>query len=267
MNLNLLLNTLVFSSLILWVFMHLTYFVAVIKKDNSIADIFWGIGFIIVAWSSLLFNQNFEIRPLIASSLVTLWGLRLAIYILIRNKNKPEDWRYQQWRKKWGDRWPIMSYLQVFWLQSLFLLIIALPTIFINSCSGPGWVWLDWLGVVVWLFGFVFETIGDYQLYQFKQDPSSKGQVMQSGLWQYTRHPNYFGEASLWWGIWLMAVNIGWGWATVVGPLMIDYLLLGVSGVPLLEKKYEDDPAYQRYQQQTNAFFPNIGQMIVDLIK
>ncbi len=254
-----LLNTYLLTALTLFIFMHLAYYIAVSKKDNSIADIFWGMGFAIVGWASLLLNQNFTARALLATGLVTLWGLRLSIYILIRNKDKPEDWRYQKMRDQWGDSWKIMSYLQVFLLQGIFLLIIASSTIFINTFSQASVIdltWLDWLGSLVWLIGFTFETVGDFQLYQFKQDPANKGKIMKQGLWRYTRHPNYFGEATLWWGIWLMAVNLKWGALTIVSPLLIDYLLLGVSGIPILEKKYEDDPDYQQYRQETNAFFP-----------
>ncbi len=254
-----LINTYLISTAVLFVFLHITYLIAIFKKDNSIADIFWGMGFVIVAWTSLFFNQNFTARALLATIFVTLWGLRLSSYIWIRNRDKPEDWRYKKWREDWGDSWRIRSYLQVFLLQGFFLLIIASSTIFINTFSQAGvsdLTILDGLGALIWLIGFAFETFGDYQLYQFKQDSANKGKVMKQGLWRYTRHPNYFGEATLWWGLWVMAVNLPWGWLTVVSPLWIDYLLLAVSGIPMLEKRYQDNPDYQQYKKETSAFFP-----------
>ncbi len=254
------LSSMLISYLVLAIFLHVAYFLAVRQKNNAIADIFWGMGFVIVAWTSLIYQQNFTARALLATILVTLWGLRLSTYILIRNQGKAEDWRYKKWRKDWGDNWKLRSYLQVFVLQSLILMVIASATVFINTFSLNTQIsdlnWLDWLGVGVWLLGFLFETIGDYQLYQFKQDTNNKGKIMKQGLWRYTRHPNYFGEATLWWGIWLMALNLPWGWLTVISPAMIDYNLLAVSGIPMLEKRYEGNPEFEQYKKETSAFFP-----------
>lgn len=250
-----LLQSLFLALAVMLLHMHLAFFLAVKKEDNSIADIAWGLGFVFIAWSTLFYNQNFNWRPLLATTLVTLWGLRLAWHIWLRNKNKPEDWRYQKWRQDWGENWKVRTYLQVFLLQGFLMLLISLSFIFINVLSGPGLTFLDYLGISIWLIGFMFEAIGDYQLYQFKQDPERKG-IMKAGLWRYTRHPNYFGEATLWWGLFFMALYLKWGFLTLISPLLIDWMLLKVSGLPLLEKRYEGNSEYQKYKNETNAFWP-----------
>ncbi len=237
--------------------MHLACFIALKKEDNSVADIAWGLGFVFIAWSTLMFNQSFNWQALASTILVTLWGLRLAWHIWLRNRNKPEDWRYKKWREDWGKNWKIRTYFQVFLLQGFIMLVIALPIIYLNSVDSTGWQILDTLGVLLWLLGFVFEAVGDYQLYLFKQDPERSG-VMKTGLWRYTRHPNYFGEATLWWGNFLLALNLSQPLTLllVAGPATIDWMLLKVSGIPMLEKRYEGDQDYQQYKQETNAFFP-----------
>jgi steroid 5-alpha reductase family enzyme len=141
-------------------------------------------------------------------------------------------------------------------LQGLLMIIIAIPVTRISIAEPSSLTLLDLLGVLVWVTGFLFEAIGDYQLLQAKKDPANKGKIMRTGLWQYTRHPNYFGEVLLWWGMYLIALSVPGGWSTIIGPLTITFLILKVSGIPLLEKKYEGNADFDEYKRTTNAFFP-----------
>jgi steroid 5-alpha reductase family enzyme len=193
---------------------------------------------------------------MLVSGMVILWGLRLAIYIFIRNRGKKEDFRYAKWRKDWGKSWILRSYLQVFILQGFFMLSIAYPLFLYDSNQVKALNCLDLIGMLAWLLGFFFEAVGDHQLSRFKQDPANKGQIMDQGLWRYTRHPNYFGEALMWWGIFVLTLNTSLGWAAIFSPVIITTLLLRVSGVPLLEKKYADNPQYRDYVRRTSSFLP-----------
>lgn len=232
----------------------LWFVVAIVKKRNDVADVAWGLGFVWVGWLSYFLGGGSD-RALLVVALVTVWGLRLAAHIHVRNRGKSEDFRYAQWRAEWKHFY-LRSFLQVFMLQGLFLLIIAWPVMFINlSAPEPFQVW-DLAGGVVWFIGFGFETIGDYQLAQFKKDPTHRGKIITSGLWRYTRHPNYFGEAMQWWGIFMMACSIPSGWITVVSPVLITVLVRYVSGVPMLERKYASHPEFEAYKRKTSVFFP-----------
>jgi steroid 5-alpha reductase family enzyme len=229
------------------------FIVSLIKKRNDIADIFWGIGFILVAWTSFFFSGNFNIRSLLVNILVTSWGLRLALHIGFRNRGKSEDFRYKAWRESWGKSFIIRSYLQVFILQGVLLFIISLPIILVNTRDKEFGVF-DILGFIIRIIGFLFEAIGDYQLRQFTTNSANRGKIMQTGLWKYTRHPNYFGEVVLWQGIFCFALPFGF-W-TIISPLTITLLILYVSGIPLLEKKYENNAEFAEYKKKTSAFFP-----------
>jgi steroid 5-alpha reductase family enzyme len=207
-----------------------------------------------MAWSSYYFSVTKTTLSLFANTLVTIWGIRLSWHIFLRNKNKTEDFRYLAWRNEWGKWFYIRSFFQVYMLQGLFLFVISSPIFFINNTLEiQNNIW-TWIGATIWLIGFLFETIGDAQLSIFKK--SNKNKIIESGLWKYTRHPNYFGEVLLWWGIWLMSlVNLQNFWG-VIGPLTIHYLILYVSGVPMLEKKYEGNPDFENYKKRTNRFLP-----------
>jgi steroid 5-alpha reductase family enzyme len=232
---------------------------SLITKRNDVADVAWGLGFVVMSWASFLFTSTsypVHARGLLVSVLANIWGLRLAWHIYARIKQRPEDYRYQEWRKNWGKLFPLRSYLQVFMLQGIFLFIIALPILFINKNTPPPLGWLDLIGTIVWLIGFLFESVGDAQLAQFIKNPANKGRLMQSGLWAYTRHPNYFGEVTQWWGIWIIALSVPHAFATVVGPLMITFLILKVSGIPLLEKKMQQNPEFAAYAKRVSVFIP-----------
>jgi steroid 5-alpha reductase family enzyme len=207
-----------------------------------------------MAWSSYYFSVTKTTLSLFANTLVTIWGIRLSWHIFLRNKNKMEDFRYLAWRNEWGKWFYIRSFFQVYMLQGLFLFVISSPIFFINNTLEiQNNIW-TWIGATIWLIGFLFETIGDAQLSIFKK--SNKNKIIESGLWKYTRHPNYFGEVLLWWGIWVMSlVNFQNLWG-IIGPLTIHYLILYVSGVPMLEKKYEGNPDFENYKKRTNRFLP-----------
>lgn len=236
----------------------IVYFIAQFHKNNSLIDSFWGVGFVIIAIFSLLITLNLRLPQVIVTFLVILWGVRLSARISLRNKGKPEDWRYAAWRTKWGSHASLRSYTDVFLPQAVLCFVIALPVIFVNIHSvNIKYPALLALGIIVWLVGFIFEAIGDSQLDEFKNSKSSTNEVLDTGLWKYSRHPNYFGEATLWWGIGIIALSCSFSalW-TLIGPITITFLLLKVSGVPMLEKKMSKNPKYKSYMSKTNRFIP-----------
>ncbi len=240
----------------IFVYMTAVFLIALLIKDNSIVDVAWGLGFILVALTTLFTRPGFEARHALVTGLVVVWGLRLAAHIFFRNRGRGEDFRYAKWRRDWG-RWFIpRSFLQIFMLQGVFMLIVASPVVLVNHSGLKGLTVLDGLGTLVWITGFLFEAVGDYQLRKFKQNPEGRGKIMTTGLWRYTRHPNYFGEAALWWGIFLIALSVTGGWVAIISPLTIGFLLLKVSGVTMLEKKYAGNEEFAAYARRTSAFFP-----------
>ncbi len=237
--------------LVIFFFMFASFLIGLYLKDNSIVDVAWGLGFITVTLFTLVSNGNYLPLQILVSSLVLIWGLRLSAHIYLKNRGKKEDFRYANWRKKWGKQVHLRAFFQVYMLQGLCMLIILIPVIIINSYNYGELSFLSYLGLIVWLIGFYFEAIGDWQL---KKHLKRSKKIMQSGLWKYTRHPNYFGEATMWWGIYLIALPISW-WS-IISPLFITWLLLKVSGIPMLEKKWEGNKEYEKYKKVTNAFFP-----------
>lgn len=232
------------------------FIAARIRGRNDIADVAWGLGFILAAATALILGGHYPARGVLVTGLVVVWGLRLALHIHSRNRGKGEDPRYRTWREEWGKWFILRSFLQVFMLQGMLLLLVAVPVVFINTAPETPLGLRDLPGLAVWLYGFVFEAVGDRQLLKFIRDPANRGKLMTSGLWRYTRHPNYFGEVTLWWGIWLLALPLPNGWMTIIGPLTITTLILKVSGIPMLEKPYEGRADFQEYKRRTSAFFP-----------
>lgn len=253
------LNALGASAALVALYMTAWFAVALVKKDNSVADVAWGPGFVLIAGYTFFFRRTSLFPPVMVSSLVGVWGLRLAYHIFQRNRDKGEDPRYAAWRAKWGRTFVWRSYLQIFLLQGSFMLVIALPVVLVNTYRWPyppggRGVWPA--GLLVWTLGFLLEAVGDAQLARFKRDPENKGKILERGLWRYTRHPNYFGESLMWWGIFLVALEVPGGWATAVSPVLITFLLAKVSGVPMLEKRYAGNAAFQDYARRTSAFVP-----------
>lgn len=237
-------------------YMTALYLIALVRKDNSLADIGWGLGFILVGGLSFFSQPSPPPRGILVCGLVLAWGLRLAFHIFVRNRNRSEDFRYAKWRRDWGRLFALRSYLQVFLLQGLILLVVSYPLMLVNRTPGRSLGALDFVGAAVWALGFIFETVGDAQLLRFKRAPENKGKIIMTGLWRITRHPNYFGEATMWWGIFLIALGAADGWTAVISPLLITFLLLRVSGVRMLEKKYEGNPEFKAYARRTSAFLP-----------
>ncbi len=244
-------------ALVILGFMVLAFIVALLIKDNSIVDLFWGPGFIIVTAFSLSMAPNLDIRKLVIAFLVLIWGMRLTIYIFQRNRRKGEDFRYKHWRDTWNN-FILRSFLQIFLLQGLFMYIVSYPIWYINYNPGEVLSTLDTVGLVIFGIGFMFESVGDMQLAFFKQNPKNKGKLINSGLWKYTRHPNYFGEALIWWGIWFYALGIPGGWMTVISPILITLTLRFVSGVPMLEKRLSEHRDWAEYARKTAPFVPFI---------
>lgn len=246
------------GGLIILAFMIVLWLVSLALKNSSIVDIFWGAGFVITGWTYFLLTPDgFIARKLILMILATVWGLRLTLHILIRNWGKPEDFRYQKWRNESGNIWWIKSLFQVFLLQGLLMWVISCPLLAGQFQSLPARLtFLDFLGIILWVVGFFFEAAGDIQLARFKANPANRGKLLSTGVWRYTRHPNYFGDAAQWWGYYLMAAAAG-GWWTIFSPILMTLLLIKVSGVALLEKTLSNTkPGYKEYVESTSAFIP-----------
>ena len=228
------------------------------RRDASIVDVFWGLGFVLVAWLAHWLAPAETPRKTLVAGLVTLWGVRLALYILWRNWGQGEDFRYRAMRERHGRQFAWRSLFVVFWLQGVILWIVSSPILQAVASPRPAALeWLDMLGVAVFAAGILFESVGDLQLARFKADPAHRGKVLQRGLWRYTRHPNYFGDALVWWGLSLIALATPQSLWILVSPLLMTFLLMRVSGVALLEKTLRDTkPAYRDYVSRTNTFFP-----------
>jgi steroid 5-alpha reductase family enzyme len=249
-------NTLGVAAFIIFFYMTALFVLALIHRDNSIADVAWGPGFILVAWTTLLIGGSFTPRQLIAAALILIWGTRLAVRIHLRNRGRGEDIRYRKWRETWGKFFVIRSYFQVFILQGCILLMNIAPILVINTYDAGKFGALDVFGVLLWVLGFAFESIADWQLDRFIADPNSRGKIMDRGLWRYSRHPNYFGEVAMWWGIYILALSVTGGWMSIIGPLTITYIILFVSGVPMTERFMEGNPVFTDYKRRTSVFIP-----------
>lgn len=244
-----------YSGFIIFIYACLWFIVSLITKRNDIADIAWGLGYIILV-IFYLFQYGYSNRSLLLFVLVILWGARLTIHIYLRNRNKTEDFRYKKWREDWGNWFYPRSFFQVYIVQGFLLIIIISGVTIANTNAQPPLNYRDLIGVLIWLIGFFFETVGDWQLKKFLENQQNKGKIMQSGLWKYTRHPNYFGEVTMWWGIFLIVLSSPFGWFGIVSPLTISFLILFVSGIPMLEKKYLGNTEFEKYKQKTSVFFP-----------
>lgn len=244
------------SAVLVFIYMTLFFIVAQIKKNNSIVDIGWGIGFVIIAFYTLYINGNYNPRSILVTALVVIWGMRLFYHILKRNLGKSEDFRYAAWRKEWGKWLVPRAFFQVFMLQGAIMLVVAYPIIMNNDRSIGSLGYGEIIGLGIWIVGFIFEALGDKQLKEFIADKKNKGKIMKEGLWKYTRHPNYFGEATMWWGIFIISFSSKSGIYGIISPITITLMLLYVSGVPMLEEHYKDNKEFQDYAKVTSKFIP-----------
>lgn len=234
-----------------------TWLVSVMIKNASIVDIVWGLGFVAVSWVLAWRIDGDSGRQMLLAVMVGVWGLRLGGYLAKRNLGHGEDFRYVLMRKRWGAKFPVVSLFTVFVLQGVLMWLVSLPVQFGSGDATPGVGPLAVIGILVWAVGLAFEAIGDAQLARFKRDPANKGLVMDKGLWRYTRHPNYFGDALLWWGIGIVGAETGSGVIGLIGPVVMTVLLTRVSGVPMLEHSMaKRRPGYTEYVARTSGFIP-----------
>ena len=245
------------SALAIVVLMLSTWVLSIILKNASIVDIVWGLGFVVVAWVVRLSADGNNARQWLLVAMVTVWGLRLAGYLFWRNHGNGEDFRYRAMRKHYGPRFGLISLVTVFALQGVLMFVVSLSVQLGQADATPNIGVIAYIGVALWLIGLFFEAVGDAQLARFKSDPANQGMVMRTGLWRYTRHPNYFGDSCVWWGIGLVAAETGsaaWG---LIGSLVMTILVRRVSGVPMLEKTMgKRRPGYAEYVATTSPFFP-----------
>ena len=234
------------------------WLVSLVGRDASIVDIAWGPMFLVVAVVSWQVGDGASTRQHLLLALVALWSLRLAGYLAWRNLGAGEDFRYQKMRAHWGRRFWWVSFFTVFLLQATLAWIVSAPIQLAMASPVPERLgWLDWTAVALFAVGFLFESVGDRQLARFKADPANQGKVLDSGLWAWTRHPNYFGDCVQWWAFFLIALPTPRGYISIVGPLVMTWLLMRVSGVPMLERSLRRNrPGYDEYRSRVSAFFP-----------
>ncbi len=233
---------------------------ALFLRDNSIIDIVYGPVLVLVSWSLAWLWMEWSWRQVILLVIVTLWGLRLGVRIFRKNWRKPEDFRYRNWRDQWQQKSMLYfffrSLAQIYLLQGGVILVVLTPILITFSQTQMPLSWFNWAGLGVWGIGFFFETVGDWQLDRFVRNPENRGNIMTTGLWRYTRHPNYFGEATMWWGIWLLAAGLPLASLAILSPVLITFLLFRVSGVPMLEAKWAGRADWEIYKKKTSTFFP-----------
>lgn len=235
---------------------------AVAIKDVSFIDAFWAYGMVIVALATYFISGGDPARKLVLTGLTCLWGLRLGTHLFIRWRKSGEDPRYAKIlghaMDKKGWSFSRASFQMVFAMQAVLLFIVCLPVQLGQIATTPiGLGWLGWLGVIIALGGIAFETIGDAQLTRHRSNPAMAGQVLDTGLWRYTRHPNYFGDCCTWWGVWLVAAETGPGLWALPGPILLTWLLTRLSGVPMLERSLKKTrPGYADYVARTSGFCP-----------
>jgi steroid 5-alpha reductase family enzyme len=234
------------------------WFFSILRRNVTVVDSLWGLGFVLVAAITFWMGSGYGQRSLLVLVLTALWGLRLCIYLTWRNWGQPEDHRYGAWRENSGRSFWIVSLFKVFLMQALFLWVISLVLQQAQLSPEPGSLTiLDAVGGLLWATGFVFESVGDWQLAHFKADPSNRGRVMDRGLWAWSRHPNYFGEFLVWWGFFLIALATPSGWWTIICPSIVSLVLLKMTGVPMTEAALKSRrPGYADYIRKTSPFFP-----------
>jgi len=244
--------------MVIMIMMTILWIASIIIKNVSIVDLFWGLGFVVATTFYFIKSEGFEPRKIIVLFMVAFWGLRLSVYLAWRNIGKGEDFRYREFRRKYGEKkyWWI-SFFQTFLLQGVLMWLISAPLLGAQfyGLDKPLGI-LDYAGLGLWIIGLLFEAGGDFQLSVFKSNPANKGKVLNRGFWRYTRHPNYFGDSAVWWGYGLICIAAG-SYLPAFGSILMTLLIIKISGVALLEKSLkEQKPEYKEYIAKTSAFFP-----------
>lgn len=235
------------------------WLLSIALKNASIVDIAWGLGFVLVAWVSVLVGNGNSRRGILIAVLASIWGARLSGHLALRNIGHGEDFRYQAMREHHGQSFWLVSLFQVFVVQGVLMWVVSLPLQLSQVDATPSPGLLSIIGFVIWFIGIFFELVGDLQLTRFKALPQSSGKVLQTGLWRYTRHPNYFGDCLVWWGLAVIAFESTSGRFGLIGAGVMTVLLLRVSGVAFLEKTIiRRRPEYVEYQRITSAFIPRL---------
>lgn len=249
-------QAMILSAITIALLMTATWIVSVVLRNAGIVDIVWGLGFSVVSIVLAVFIDGNDGRQTLVAVLTCTWGLRLAVHLGMRNIGEPEDWRYAAMRTRQRN-FAVRSLVTVFALQGVIMFVVSLPIQWASADSDPGVGPVASMGVMVWLVGILFEAVGDRQLARFKSDPANAGRVMDKGLWSLTRHPNYFGDSLVWWGIWIVAAETGSGAFSIVGPIVMTWFLVRVSGVPMLERSLmKRREGYADYVARTSAFIP-----------
>jgi steroid 5-alpha reductase family enzyme len=254
------------SVIILLIYIIIAFIVCSIKKNNGLMDVFYGPGYVVTSLTalvvSILLGNSLNVRHIVMNILVLFWAIRLGTYVYIRNRGKPEDYRYARRRDEWKN-FLLQSFFRQFLFQGVVIIIVDIPVWFVNFSENPSVTsFFDfygitiWIGTLIWFIGFFFETLGDWSLYKFLQKPENKGKVMDKNVWKYTQHPNYFGEVTQWWGLFIIALAVPFGFITVIGPAYITFQIIKVSGVRLLDKHFEGNAEYQAYKKRTSSFIP-----------
>lgn len=249
------LETFIFSAGIVVLYMFVWFLISVVAKRNDVVDLAWGPGFLVIAITTMLYSHNYSQKAILISGLVAVWATRLFVHIWPRLRTKTEDFRYATWRKQWGKSVYFRSFFQIFILQGLLMILVA-AGIVVNSHNSSLITWYNVLGIVIWTTGFMIETISDRQLASFLAKPTNQSRIMTSGLWHYSRHPNYFGEILQWWGLFLIVLPSTFWYVALLSPLTITFLIVFVSGIPLLEKKFATKPGYAEYANRTSVLVP-----------
>lgn len=257
-----------FSALVLAIYLTVVMIVALVRENNGVMDIAYGAGFVLVAWCLAFMWPMWTERQSIVLACVTIWGVRLTTRILLKNWGKPEDFRYRIWREEWTKKGMLYFFFrglgQIYLLQGIVVLVVSLPVMIVFATTQVLPLWYNWLGLGLWAVGFFFEFIGDYQLDRFIRKPENKGRIMTAGLWRYTRHPNYFGEALMWWGLFLVVLGLPLSHLAIASPILITFLLTQVSGIPMLEKHWAGRSDWETYKQKTSAFIPWFAKKIAE---
>lgn len=243
------------SALFLFIYVSICGVISIRKKRADFADIAWGPGFLLIAWTSFILS-SFSYLSLAVNALISIWSIRLAVHIYLKHQKQREDFRYENLKKNWGKHISLRIFFQVFIFQGLILYIVSLPILWINTHPESLSMSFFQKAIPIWFVGFVIETISDYQLLVFKSIPSNQGKLLKIGLWSYVRHPNYLGEIIQWWSVWFMSISIPWGWILIISPALITYLIVKVSGIAPLEEKMKNHPEFADYAKNTPSLIP-----------